>query len=131
MFTLKTPDNIRDTTQSLSQDGSVVIIGQVNLIGNKVTRDKIIYREIEFKPGDTLTRSELDQRKRSSTSNLINRSIFNFVTFEEINNEGVTDIDVEVTERWYIWPIPIINTAEPKFECLVGGAGFWPVELWG
>ena len=41
----------------------------------------------------------------------MNRSIFNFVTISKNSQEQVVDVEVAVVERWYIWPIPIINTA--------------------
>ena len=90
---------------------SLVIIGSIDLSGNKVTRDKIILRELEFKPGDTLSASSLQQTIRNSRQNLINRSLFNFVTITPTRNGDIVNMEVSVVERWYIWPIPVINTA--------------------
>lgn len=90
---------------------SLVVIGEITLEGNKKTRDKIVFREIEFKPGDILKISQLEELIVKSRQNLINRSLFNFVTITRTPNEGAININVEMVERWYIWPIPIINTA--------------------
>ncbi len=89
----------------------VVEIGKISITGNKITRLNIILREVEFQPGDHLTIHQLDEKIKSSRQNLINRSLFNFVTFSKSFNNGKVDIGISVTERWYIWPIPILNTA--------------------
>ncbi len=107
----QSPEFSTDSINPATTD-SLVIIGDFRLSGNKITRDKIILRELEFKPGDTLTLSELDQLITYSRQNLINRSIFNFVTISPVKNQGKLDLQISVTERWYIWPIPILNTAD-------------------
>ena len=43
-------------------DSEVVTIGEITISGNKITRDMIILREVEFKPGDELTVEELKSR---------------------------------------------------------------------
>ena len=90
---------------------SLITIGSISLSGNKITYDKIIFRELEFTSGDQLSVSFLDSLINKSRQNLMNRSIFNFVTISKNSQEQVVDVEVAVVERWYIWPIPIINTA--------------------
>jgi outer membrane protein assembly factor BamA len=104
------PELSADSLNPVASD-SLMVIGNIHLSGNRITRDKIILRELEFKPGDTLTPSEVEQLITYSRQNLINRSIFNFVTISPIKNKGKMDFQISVTERWYIWPIPILNTA--------------------
>ena len=102
------------TTRPIDLNGpdSIVTIGAISIQGNKITHEKIIYREIEFTEGDKLSQSQLDSLITESRQNLINRSLFNFVTFKKMEVDGNIDIDVNVVERWYIWPIPIINFAD-------------------
>lgn len=90
---------------------SLITIGTISLAGNKITKDKIIFRELEFKQGEILSDSTLARLIVKSRQNLLNRSLFNFVTIDQANLNGKVNIDVSVVERWYIWPIPIINTA--------------------
>ena len=41
--------------QTLCPDSSeMVYVNQIHLSGNKITKDKIIYRELALKPGDSL-----------------------------------------------------------------------------
>lgn len=96
--------------------GDTIVIGQIVIDGNKVTKDKIIFREIEFKEGDKLTLQELDSLITKSSQNLMNRSLFNFVTIgKELDGKNCV-AKVTVTERWYIWPIPIIDFADRNFN---------------
>ncbi len=47
-----------------------------------------------------------------SKQNLLNRSLFNFVTITKDVGVYNCTIKVHVTERWYIWPIPIFQFAD-------------------
>lgn len=103
---------VNDSLFYNSDTALIVVVGEIQLKGNKVTRDKIIYREIEFTTGDRLSVGQLDLLIVKSRQNLINRSLFNFVTItKQFVGRQQCNILVVVTERWYIWPIPVINTA--------------------
>ncbi len=91
---------------------SLIIVGKITPEGNKITKNKIILREVEVKPGDTLSIANLDSLITESRQNLINRSLFNFVSITKTPVNGKYDITVSVVERWYIWPIPIITFAD-------------------
>ncbi len=95
---------------------SLVTVGTISLEGNKITKDRIIYREIEFKTGDVLPVNTLDSLIVESHQNLINRSLFNFVDITKTPDNGKYNITVSVIERWYIWPIPIIDFADRNFN---------------
>ena len=62
------------------KDDSLVTINSIILKGNKITKDKIILRELEFEKGTKLKSSVLDSLILESRQNLLNRSLFNFVT---------------------------------------------------
>ncbi|OYT17415.1 MAG: hypothetical protein B7C24_02560 [Bacteroidetes bacterium 4572_77] len=96
---------------------SLLIINSLHLSGNKVTIDKILMREITIRPGDTLSIKELQKRLIQSQENLMNTSLFNFVTFSDSATPYPSvlpkyDIYVKVIEQWYIWPLPIFELAE-------------------
>lgn len=98
--------------QSFSQLPSKVTVGVIKIVGDKITHKPIIIRELEFLEGEALTENELDQKITRSQQNLLNRSLFNFVTIDKNCINGVCDILITVTERWYIWPIPIVEYAD-------------------
>ncbi len=101
---------------SVIPDSSRVTVGKIILKGNKITRDKIILRELEFQPDKTYTKADFETLLRISRENLLNRSLFNFVTFTPVPDRGKFDIVIEVVERWYIWPIPLYGFAEGNFN---------------
>ena len=98
---------------------STVIVGNIHLTGNKVTKEKIIMRELEFRQGDTLNADDFCRLIQTSRLNLLNRSIFNFVTVDTIHDRftpGVIHLEFNFIERWYIWPLPIFELADRNFN---------------
>lgn len=99
---------------------SLVVIDDLELIGNKITTERILYREITFNVGDTLNIADYKQRKLKSEENLMNTSLFNFAKISDsiFIKDHITyaQTKVEVTERWYIWPLPILELAERNFN---------------
>jgi outer membrane protein assembly factor BamA len=94
-------------------------IDSISLAGNKITRDPIILREIIFKAGDTVRLDMLDSLMQRSRENLLNTSLFNFVDFSKRytgNDSTKAVIRVALTERWYIWPTPILKISDRNFN---------------
>ncbi len=99
---------------------TLVIIDNLELIGNKVTHDRILLREITFRTGDTLGLQEFKIKSTQSQENLMNTSLFNFAIVSDslVSQQTIFhySVKVEVTERWYIWPLPIFELAERNFN---------------
>ena len=100
---------------------TLVVIDRIEMVGNKVTIDKILLREIPFRVGDTLTLDEFNKTSIQSQENLMNTSLFNFAILTPVqqNTNGKIihyTVTVSVTERWYIWPLPILELAERNFN---------------
>jgi len=109
-------------TEAVSQDSLVIAddklqIHEILISGNKVTHESVILRELTFSPGDTIFKMQLLPALQRSKQNLLNLAIFNFV-FLNVKHLGdnVIDVTVEVTERWYIWPVPILEYADRNFS---------------
>ncbi|HYW96939.1 MAG TPA: BamA/TamA family outer membrane protein, partial [Bacteroidales bacterium] len=94
---------------------TLLVVRDITISGNKVTKDHIILRELPFASGDTLMASVLPEVTARSEDNLMNTSLFNFVTVTSHRADPFLDIQINVTERWYIWPIPIFEHAERNF----------------
>ncbi len=93
------------------------VMDNIHISGNKHTKDKIILREIELKKGDTVYLHQLLKKIIRSRQNLINRSLFNTVEITPKRHDyNQVDLYVEVTERWYVWPIPILTYADRNFN---------------
>ncbi|MEI6433859.1 MAG: POTRA domain-containing protein [Bacteroidota bacterium] len=95
-----------------------LIVRDVIISGNKITRNNIIQRELIFRENDTLPASDLHSMLAESQRNVFNTNLFNFVTVAAIYQSGtrLIDISVKVVERWYIWPIPFLEIADRNFN---------------
>jgi len=91
---------------------SIFTISSIVLEGNKITKNRIILRELEFENGSKLSATILDSLIIKSKQNLLNRSLFNFVSITKTTSKSQCKINVSVIERWYIWPIPILQFAD-------------------
>ncbi len=92
-------------------------VGRVLIIGNRVTRDRIILRELTLQPGDTTSTRTLDQIIQNDKNKIYNLRLFNTVNIRPIliDDEKV-DLLVEVSERWYTFPAPIFELSDRNFN---------------
>lgn len=86
---------------------SCFTIKKINIIGNKKTKDFIILRELTFKIGDTIC--QWQQAKETSRKQIINLFLFNEITIDKTQNG---DVNIQVKERWYVWPFPVLEYAD-------------------
>jgi len=84
-------------------------IQRIDVIGNKVTKYSIIQRELTFKECDLIDTATLAKELVQSRLNLMNTALFNFVAIHYVLDRGELFVYVTVTERWYVWPAPIIE----------------------
>jgi outer membrane protein assembly factor BamA len=112
-----------------------VIISEVKVSGNKLTKDHYIIRELDFKKGDTLgtvyidgkrekglkrvvgDSSELALRMGYSRENIINTKLFLTVDVgvEQIE-ENKYRLLIDVNERHYWWLFPVAKLNAPNFN---------------
>jgi len=97
-----------------------IVIDSVIISGNKLTKEKIILRELTFSTGDTLHALDFGNELKTSRQNLLNTSLFNFATLSDsvISDNHFTHVTVTVklVERWYIWPFPIFEVSDRNFN---------------
>jgi outer membrane protein assembly factor BamA len=99
-----------------SQDDSL-IIKEINVSGNRTTRERIIIRELTFHKGDTISISAIEDKVIRSRENLLNTSLFNYVTITKIvTPPDILDINIIVEERWYTWPAVILKYDDRNFS---------------
>lgn len=110
------------SAQNISNDSLVessagkFTIGTITIIGNKTTKDRIIFRELNFKTGDTTDTVSILTRLKRSEENLYNTSLFNSVRINYITRGFAIDVFIIVAERWYVFPLPIFEIAERNFN---------------
>lgn len=94
-----------------------VMINRILIIGNKITRDRIITRELTFTVGDTVQFNKLDSILTTDQKKIYNLRLFNTVTIRVLTLNAIqVDLLIEVTERWYTFPAPIFELSDRNFN---------------
>lgn len=92
-------------------------LNKVIILGNKVTRDRIILRELSLKPGDTISDRRIDEVLAADRNKIYNLRLFQTVSIRWITfDQHLIDLIVEVSERWYLFPSPILELADRNFN---------------
>lgn len=118
--------------------GPYITVRDVEVTGNERTQDRIIIRELDFSPGDSLATfeerlagglfygtkrfnrvdsSEVVRRMKYSRENIINTQLFLSADLYLEEVEG-TDyrLRIHVKERWYFWVFPVVQLDYPNFN---------------
>ena len=108
---ISTQDTISDVSTRL------VLIDNIFITGNKKTKDKIILRELSVEKGKSYPINALNEILQGDRNKIYNTKLFNTVEVGllELNIEKV-DIVVKVTERWYLFPIPLVDIIDRNFN---------------
>ncbi|MDF1575524.1 MAG: BamA/TamA family outer membrane protein [Bacteroidales bacterium] len=112
-------------TEALSQESLVIsddklLISNILISGNDVTQESVIRRELVFSVGDTIEKMKLLPALQRSKDNLLNLALFNFVylNIKHLENNRI-NVLIDVTERWYVWPVPILEYADRNFSTFI------------
>lgn len=103
---------------SLATDtlGKKIII-DIAIEGNNLTKNRVILREVTLVAGDSLHWANIKAGIEQSKSNLKNLNLFNFVEIEPLQvGQDQIILLISVQERWYIYPIPILEIAQTNFN---------------
>lgn len=114
----------QDTTESVSPGGvnfaDTVVVGEVVITGNGHTKDFVITREMSLVKGETITREKLEyDRERIYSLRLFNR--VQIRAYPSL--PGKAKLVVEVDERWFIFPFPILGVRDRDWGKVYYGAG--------
>jgi outer membrane protein assembly factor BamA len=117
-------------------DYPYITITTVEIEGNKLTKDNIIIRELDFKIGDTLAvfskgdltgpgrrriivgdSSELRLRLNYSRDNIVNSKLFLMVDlYLNKIKDSTYELRIDVNERHYWWIFPVLKLNAPNFN---------------
>lgn len=111
-------DTIRRNKRSTLVDTSrYVEINDIIISGNKRTRNTIILRELGFKSGDVVQQSYLNEIYEKDKRKLFNLHLFHTVQMYSLDAGGnKVNVLIDVTERWYIFPVPIFRLSDRNFN---------------
>ena len=115
---------IIDTSAAPLSPGELVdslwTVDTVLVNGNEHTKDFVIRREMSLQPGSRITKSLLafDQNR------IYSLRLFNKVDIEVVpTTPGFATLRVDVSERWYIFPFPILGLRDRDWKKVFFGAG--------
>lgn len=95
------------------------VISRIVLVGNEKTRDYVILREMTSRIGQPVDENKIEVDK----NRLMNLNLFNRVEIQQLEMEKGIVLIVVVTERWYIFPFPILFLNEKDWDKISYGAG--------
>lgn len=112
--TVKKKQNVTQYPDSVSH---FLIVNRIFITGNQITRDRIILRELSLRPGDVVYSSDLVGIFDLDRKKLINTRLFNTVEIRMLElGTGRIDILVDLNERWYTFPAPVMELADRNFN---------------
>lgn len=114
-----------DTSSAADTANRSVTIANVNITGFKKTKLYIIEREIPFKEGDNILRSNLQAKLTLCRQQLMNTALFvDVIVSIEREQSDLVFINVLIKERWYLFPLPYFKVVDRNFnEWLVQNKG--------
>jgi len=107
----------RDSSLPNFHSATPFTIGTIFVTGNKKTKQYIIERELPFRKGDSVYLPELVKGFEIARQQLMNTSLFleAVVSLKAFRGYEV-DIQIDVKERWYIFPIPYVKPVDRNLQ---------------
>jgi len=101
----------------MDSTGTFLTLNRIFIVGNSVTRDQIILRELTYKTGDILYSGDLTGVLDLDKKKLINTRLFNTVDIRVLELSNNTfDLLISVNERWYTFPAIIFELSDRNFN---------------
>jgi len=112
-------DTIRYPNHEIVSDSinKYIEINRIFIIGNRLTKDHIILRELSMKSGDAINASRLDAIIEQDRKKIYNTRLFNTVAIRKLEIEpNKIDLLIDLNERWYTFPTPIFELSDRNFN---------------
>lgn len=89
-----------------------IVIDDIEIEGNKKTKNWVILRELNIGVGDSVLIADTAKVIRRNQKQLLNSELFNEAQLQFNGNT----LEIKVAEKWYFWPIPVIDLADRNFN---------------
>lgn len=97
--------------------GRFLEIQRIFIIGNRITRDQIILRELSLKQNDIVYSTDLPGILDLDRKKLINTRLFNKVDIRTLELDSAKiDLLIDLNERWYTFPSPVFELSDRNFN---------------
>lgn len=98
-------------------DDTLVTVDKILILGNRVTKERIILRELSLRGDTTLSLADLRETIERDQKKLINTRLFLTATIDILPiQDPYVDLIVRVAERWYTVPAPFFRLADRNFN---------------
>lgn len=98
---------------SVEYSGNYIIkVDSIVIIGNKITDNDVINREMNFAAGDTITPKIVSFNKER----IFSLGIFTKVSLIPVRKDSLNILYILVNESWYIYPIPFAELVDRDWE---------------
>ena len=94
------------------------VVSAIAIFGNKTTKAEIILREMTIQVGDTISALDIDYCQ----ARIYSLGLFNRVEIHYIPMDSAVLL-VEVDERWYFYPVPMLGIVDRDWEKWYYGLG--------
>ena len=109
---------LQDSTVTASD--TILVVDTIVIVGNKHTKGFVIIREMSLQRGMQITKELLQyDQERIYSLGLFNRVQLHVA----VTSHGYADIIVEVSERWFIFPFPIVGVKDRDWDKVYYGIG--------
>lgn len=112
-------DIIYSTKDTLNKPADTVALYTIKKIfveGNKHTKQSIVLRELSFKEGEQYPLNVIVEKFGESKKQLLSSELFHEVVIALKSFQGHdVYVQVNVKERWYIFPLPFFKLADRNF----------------
>jgi len=106
-----------DISSSVPDSNHVYTIRNISISGNRKTKPNIILREIAFEINGTYPLEEIVKRFEKARKQLMNTGLFQDVVVSLKSISGYDmDVNINVYEKWYIWPKPYLKSVDKSFH---------------
>jgi outer membrane protein assembly factor BamA len=99
---------------------TVLIVKDIVILGNEKTQEHVILREMSLKVGERITSTALEYDK----NRIYSLQLFNKVDLDYTVEGEKATLFVRVSERWYIFPVPILGFKYRDPKNFYYGLGF-------
>ncbi len=113
------PDTLSRTPFHTIPDtaGRFIHINRIFVLGNRITRDQIVLRELTLRQGDIIYSQDLNDILERDKKKLINTRLFNTVEIRSLElQKDYVDLLIDLNERWYTFPAPIFELSDRNFN---------------
>ncbi len=95
------------TANAQTRKNTFYKIANINIEGNKHTKSFVIFRELPFKIGDSISKKNIAQKLLQAKTQVYNTNLFLEVKIDTTIKElDSLTIKIVLKERWYIYPVP-------------------------